>query len=429
MRAKEKLEDGFVIEEGVIPGALSGVLPGVFITVARMLGKDTDANLKDFAMEKLRKLKTRILGAYEGALNNTLTYLVMSHDDGKGKLSLASDRIRVDWPGVGRQSIFKTVNDKLKEATKALGGTYVTNPSWSKAMNFDLVTVHPLGGCVMGDDAEKGVVNHAGQVYASETGTDLHKGLYVTDGAIIPRSLGVNPLLTISALAERSCEIIAQDYGLTINYDFPEVTPQEKKLKPVGLQFTETMTGYFSTEEKNDYQRAHDLGKKEHSPFTFTLTIISDDLDKMLTSDQHQAGMVGTVTAPALSPMPLTISEGKFNLFVKDEKDPGKLKMLYRMKLHTVGGRQFFFTGYKEASDDKGFDVWSDTSTLFITVFDGADETGPVVGKGILRILPKDFKKQVTTMKALNTSDALESAKAIKDFGLFFSKALYEQYF
>jgi cholesterol oxidase len=428
MRQKEKLEDGYVIEEGVIPGALSGVLPGVFITVARLLGKDTDANIKDFAMEKLRKIKTKILGAYEGALNNTLTYLVMSHDDGQGKLSLASDRIRVDWPGVGRQQIFKTVNEKLKEATKALGGTYITNPSWNKAMNFDLVTVHPLGGCVMGDNADKGVVNHVGQVYSSDSGTGLHRGLYVTDGAIIPRSVGVNPLLTISALAERSCELIARDYGKTIPYDFPEVTPSEKTIKPLGLQFTETMTGYFATEEKTDFKKAYALGKNEQSPFTFTLTIVAEDLEKMLNTEAHAAKMAGTVTAPALSPHPLTISEGKFNLFVKDEKDPGKLKMIYNMKLHTLNNREFYFTGYKEAFDDKGFDVWSDTSTLFITVYAGGDSTGPVAGKGILRILPKDFRKQVTTMKALHAANILESAKALKDFGLFFGKSLYEQY-
>lgn len=428
MRNKEKLADGFVIEEGAIPGALSGVLPGVFISVARLLGKDTDKNLKDFIIEKFRKIKSLILGAYQGALNNTLTYLVMSHDDGNGILKLKSDRIRVDWPGVGKQEIFKTVNSKLKEATKALGGTYVTNPSWSKAMNFDLVTVHPLGGCIMADTAEKGVVNHAGQIYASDKGTELHKGLYVTDGAIIPRSVGVNPLLTISALAERSCEVIAEDYGLNITYDFPEVPSRKKTLKPVGIQFTETMRGYCSTEETTDFEKANELGRQNNSSFEFTLTIISDNLENMLSSEQHEAGMVGTVKAPALSDKPLTVSEGKFNLFIVDALDADTMKMNYSMKLHSIDGKAYYFNGFKKIYDNKGFDVWSDTSTLYITVYEGADNSGPVIGKGILKIMPKDFAKQITTLKALNASNKLEGAKALKGFGAFFTRSLYDKY-
>jgi cholesterol oxidase len=40
------------------------------------------------------------------------------------------------------------------------------------------------------------------------------------DAAVMPRSLGVNPLLPICALAERSCELLAQDRGWTIGYEF-----------------------------------------------------------------------------------------------------------------------------------------------------------------------------------------------------------------
>jgi cholesterol oxidase len=84
----------------------------------------------------------------------------------------------------------------LKELSTAAGGRYVTSPLWRWPFK-KLLTAHPLGGCVMGEDPERSVVNHHGEVWS-------YPGLYVTDGAIIPSALAVNPSLTIGALAERA---------------------------------------------------------------------------------------------------------------------------------------------------------------------------------------------------------------------------------
>jgi cholesterol oxidase len=63
---------------------------------------------------------------------------------------------------------------------------------------FDVpTTAHILGGACVADAPERGVVDHDHEAFG-------HPGLYVVDGAAVPANLGVNPSLTITALAERA---------------------------------------------------------------------------------------------------------------------------------------------------------------------------------------------------------------------------------
>src|SRR6185369_7602725 len=165
---------------------------------------------------------------------NTQTYLVMAHDDGQGRMFLEKDRLRIDWPGVGAQPLFEKINQRLLEVTKPIGGSFVPNPTWSKLANQSLTSVHPLGGCVMAESADKGVVNHKGQVFSGNAGTGVHDGLLISDGSILPRPLGINPLLTISAIAERNCALLAEDRGWKIDYKLgtPPTLSAPAKLKP-----------------------------------------------------------------------------------------------------------------------------------------------------------------------------------------------------
>jgi cholesterol oxidase len=429
LRHRPQLDDGMVIEEGAAPGAVAAALPEALSLAARVVGRDTDPGLADRVRETAREWESLVLGPYRGAVRNTQTYLVMTHDDGNGRLDLdAHDRLRVRWPGVGEQPIFREVGRNLQRATKPLGGTYVKNPIWSKLFGHDLITVHPLGGCVMAEDAAHGVVNHKGQVFSGEAGTDVYENLYVCDGAVVPRSLGVNPLLTISALAERCSALLARDRGWTIDYTLPSRPRTPSAPVRLGIQFTETMRGHISTAVRDDYEAAARRGEQDGSTFAFTLTIASDDLGRMLTDPAHEARMVGTVEAPALAPEPLTVTDGVFNLFVTDPERVGTQQMRYRMKLTSEAGRTYHFTGFKVIRDDPGLDVWRDTTTLYVTLHDGPDATSPVLAKGVLVIRAEDFMRQLRTMRVTNAASARERLAAMARFGRFFGGVLFETY-
>jgi cholesterol oxidase len=62
-------------------------------------------------------------------------------------------------------------------------------------------TAHILGGAVIGADARRGVVDNAHRVFGYEN-------LLVLDGASVPANPGVNPSLTIAALAERAMSLV-----------------------------------------------------------------------------------------------------------------------------------------------------------------------------------------------------------------------------
>jgi cholesterol oxidase len=217
LRDSPKLIEGMVIEDGSIPGGIAGLVRAMLTAAAHLEGVQTTPGLGNALARARREAESWLLGPRRGAMANTQTFLVMSHDDGDGQLRLEDDRLRVDWRGAGAEPVFRGVDRRLEAASAALGATYVRDPIWTKLLGRKLVTVHPLGGCAMGDDADTGVVDHAGRVYSGAAGTDVHDGLYVLDGSIVPLALGVNPLLTITALAERGCALLAAERGWQID--------------------------------------------------------------------------------------------------------------------------------------------------------------------------------------------------------------------
>ncbi|MFG3507092.1 GMC family oxidoreductase N-terminal domain-containing protein [Streptomyces sp. NPDC047821] len=68
---------------------------------------------------------------------------------------------------------------------------------WNTAIRVP-VTAHPLGGCPIGSNPDTSVADLYHRVHGYPT-------LHITDASAVPGNLGVNPALTVTALAERAC--------------------------------------------------------------------------------------------------------------------------------------------------------------------------------------------------------------------------------
>jgi cholesterol oxidase len=139
-----------------------------------------------------------------GFARQTLIFLVMQTIDATLRMRL---RRRWFWPftrllcteGKRIPTNIPQANAFAERAAAAFGGTAITSTT---EILFDLpMTAHCIGGCVMGKDAEHGVIDAEHRVFG-------YRGLYVVDGAAVGANLGVNPSLTITALAERAMSFI-----------------------------------------------------------------------------------------------------------------------------------------------------------------------------------------------------------------------------
>ncbi|ADO73063.1 GMC family oxidoreductase N-terminal domain-containing protein [Stigmatella aurantiaca] len=424
----DSMERSMVVEEGAVPAALGGYLPTLFAAVAPIMGEDTDEGFVDGMKEQARVMEGLVRGPYHGALHHTQTLFVMSHDSGSGELRLDGDSLRVVWPGVGRQENFVRGDQKMRKATEVFGGTYVRNPMGTRWLDNAILVTHPLGGCVMAEDAASGVVDHEGRVFSEESGTAVHAGLYVCDGAVIPRSLGTNPFLTISAVAERFCALMAQREGWHIDYSALPGQLPPAPAKPVGLRFTESLQGIISGAVDEDYREAAAPDRAGASSFRFIITVLVADVNALLDDPMHATRVTGCVLAPGLSPQPLTVTKGTLQVLVPDPQQPSVKQMRYRMQLLAESGERFFFEGFKQLVDDPGLDMWEDTTTLFVTVRRGEGPGDPLIQKGVLRITLDDFARQCSTFRVTNASSTQEQLHAVGRFGRFFLGGLFDIY-
>lgn len=214
MRATGKpLEDCFMVEEGAVPISMGFIAPEALAAASAVIGQRTGG---DYLQQKYRELQSLAHGCHYGADRNTQTFLFVGHDKANGHMYLENNKLRIEWPE--KDGVFQKSLKVMLDLSKKDQSIFVRDPLYSKLGGWNLITVHPLGGCAMAENGTTGVINHKGQVFTGSS-DQVYDSLYVCDGSIFPAAIGVNPLLTICALAERIIVWMARDHGWKINME------------------------------------------------------------------------------------------------------------------------------------------------------------------------------------------------------------------
>ncbi len=137
-----------------------------------------------------------------------LTMGCLALDESEGRIELGPDGRTpvVRWPDThpATERRWSAAVDAMRRIYAALGGELFLD---GYRKDGTVSTSHPLGGCPMAESRDHGVVDPNGEVFANP-------GLFVIDGASIPGALGVNPSLTIAAVAESIADRLVEGQGL-----------------------------------------------------------------------------------------------------------------------------------------------------------------------------------------------------------------------
>ncbi len=202
----------------------------------------------------------------------------------------------------------------------------------------------------------------------------------------------------------------------------PAVTAMKRP--KLSVTFRETMSGPFALGSTEPRAGAI-AGERAGTRLALHGSISIRDLRQFVDDPNHAGELTGHIDFPPLGTA-LPSTRGVFNLFRSADAPDTKL-MIYELGLRAQG-RDLYLAGRKIVRNDRGADLWTDTTTLFTTLHDGLDATGPAIGAGVLSLGAGDLLRLTASIRVMNAQSAGERFEALTTFGRFFLGALWDQY-
>ncbi len=137
----------------------------------------------------------------------TMGCLALDACEGEIELGPGGSSVEVIWRQTSEatEDRWNAATDTMRSIYEALGGEMYLD---AYRKDGTVHTAHPLGGARMADLAQEteGMVDPYGESFTNDN-------LFVVDGAILPSALGVNPSLTIAAVAEMIADRLITGVG------------------------------------------------------------------------------------------------------------------------------------------------------------------------------------------------------------------------
>jgi cholesterol oxidase len=406
----------FAVEEGGYSTYLAHLLPLQSpIRLARLLGHDLEARVAHHAEGLVSGLE------HEG--DATALLLVMGRDSADGTIELAhpDHRLHVRWNTPANLPLYAAETAACEELVAALGGKLRLAPNWR--LLGQPSAAHNLGGCIMAEREEEGVVDPYGNVFG-------YPGLHVLDGGIIPVAIGANPSHTIAAVAERCIEAAIRRLPGRERWRAPEakdaatLAPPEDRvsippegtappvLQSAGLLWRETMRGTLRVD-----------GSARTASVEITITVAN--IASFVDDPEHPGVVSGLVHIEGLTaPEGARISGGSFHLFV-EEGDPSARAMRYALPFHAADGRAHVLSGVKDVRGRRIVDFLRATTTLATRL---ESRTEGAIGMGRLRISTTGVAELIGSMRLVPGGRKGDLPVAFWKFVRFYSATLVRLY-
>jgi hypothetical protein len=179
----------------------------------------------------------------------------------------------------------------------------------------------------------------------------------------------------------------------------------------VGLMFVERMSGTLTVSSVSETA-------------TVTFHVVIPDLDAFLCDERHRGILHGDVDIPQVSASLIRNAKGIVELFAPDGNTP--LKLLHYRLTFRVGADDYCLDGNKFVEDNPGFDIWKDTTTLYVTLTKNGRSVG--TAGDTLRTSLWGVVKAIWSFVAFNQTSWREGWQASGVYLGFFAGELWDVY-